>query len=102
MPTTALNLAVRRPSQNTLTCRVARRIVICHLVTAGVVERVEIQPVWLSGLPGRSTFSQCAPCLPVAWPTTGSTVRSPVIGRTSLTSATRLEPRFGFENAPVS
>jgi hypothetical protein len=45
---------------------VEMRMVICHSVTAGVVERAEIQPVWLFGLPGRRTLSQAAPCPSVA------------------------------------
>jgi len=42
------------------------RMMICHFVSAGVVERAEIQPVWLFGLPGRSTLSQVVPWASVA------------------------------------
>ena len=67
-----------------------------------VVARCWIQPVWLFGLPGRSTSSQRRPWGPVARATTGRTVRSPVIGRASLSSVTRRAVRaWRHEDAGV-
>ena len=73
-----------------------------HLwITLSETLLASIQPVWLSGRPGRRTLSHCCPpAFLVA--TIGSTVRSPVIGRTSLTSPAEAEPDRGVTNASVS
>jgi hypothetical protein len=49
-----------------------------------------IHPVWPFGRPGSRTRSQAAPPTD-RWPITGSTVRSPVIGRVPGTSSTAEE-----------
>ena len=71
---------------------------MCQRVTACTVARLVIQPVRPFGRPGSLTCSQESPPRRTVRPMTGSTVRSPVIGRRARTSPTRAECLFGFEN----
>ena len=101
LPTMALKVRTVWLLWKTVTVRVDRRTVIFHVVEDGVVKRAAIQPVWLFGLPGRSTFSHVTPLLLVVWVSTGSTVCSPVIGLNWLTVPTGLEFHVGFEYASM-
>ena len=62
-----------------------------HGVTEAVVERVVIQPVRPFGRPGRRTRSQP----PAVRASTGSTVRTPVIGRRAAIDASPAELALG-------
>lgn len=72
---------------------------IRHLVFDTRLARRLIQPALPFGRPESRTRSQRSPPRPVRWASTGSTVRTSVIGRRAGTSATNAEPLAGFDNA---
>ena len=80
-PTTAAKVLTTRPRLYARTRRVARLTNMCQVVFASMVPACSIQPVDPFGRPGSMTWSHRVPLGPVARPTTGSVVRSPVMGR---------------------
>jgi hypothetical protein len=68
---------------------------MCQLVVRAVVPASMIQPLRPFGRPGSLTRNQRRPLLSGARPMTGSTVCSPVIGRTDATTLRRVELRWG-------
>ena len=80
---------VERQEERSRTRRARRLTTMCQGVIRSVVPPCSIQPVRPFGRPGSITFSQRWPRRLATCASTGSVVRSPVIGRGARTDASR-------------